>query len=210
MIIDTLRKALLDRAKHNDWFTAKGKLTKRGRDGCIDFLIGAALTAEALGAKDAYNQISLQAFLGASGRLEEFLNEKSMPTMEELETLTFPDDHVKGGPCATCIAERDHTFPDGTSSVFCTNFAMQVKKLYPDITKVMGFNCTDNPVDHHEIGACGGHDFAVVADRYIVDHWLRDVVGDAGPVVFDLNDPASEDAIRHRYGDRTKWTEVAA
>lgn len=128
-------------------------------------------------------------------------------TFEELDALRFDDDHLEGD-CPTCRADAEHTFPDGSASFFCTSHARQVKKRYPEITKVMGFETKDNPVDHYEIGACEGHDFAVVADRYIVDHWLRYVVGDTGPMVFDMQDPASEDAIRHRYGDKSKWTEI--
>lgn len=74
-ITKALRVMLLDRAKYNSWFGANGKLTKRGRDGCIDFLVGAAATAEALGDKQAYKAISMQAFMCASGRADEFLKE---------------------------------------------------------------------------------------------------------------------------------------
>lgn len=129
----------------------------------------------------------------------------SIPSKAELEALEFPDDHLDDD-CPVCDdGNYGHTFPDGTSSVVCTNCARQVKHRFPAITKIVGFDTENNPVNNPHIAHAGGHDFAIVADRYIVDPWLRDVC-DEDTMVYDMHDEADRYAILDRYGDPTKWT----
>ena len=207
--IDKFRADINQRALRQGWWLTSGKkLSAKGQQNLLEALCGASVALEAVGSPEA-SRFTAAAFLASCGRYEEFLNQQPVIDMEELEALRFPDNHTSGS-CAVCSeGTHGHEFPDGSSSVVCTSFAYQVKALYPNNAKVVGFNCTDNPVDHHEVKACDGHDFAVVDGRYIVDFWLRDVVGDAGPCVFDMTDGASADAIKHRYGDRSKWQAVS-
>jgi hypothetical protein len=207
--LDKFRDDINARAKQQGWWLTPGKkLRASGRQNLLEALCGASVALDAVGHPEC-GRFTTAAFLVSCGRYEEFLNEVPIPTLAELHALSFPDNHVKDGPCAVCDeGAYGHEFPDTSSSVVCTNFARQVQALYPKITKVVGFYTCDNPVDHHEISACEGHDFAVVGGRYIVDFWLRDVVGDVGPCVFDMQDATSAESIKHRYGDRTKWKEL--
>ena len=203
--LDKFRNDINARAIRQGWWLTPGKKLKAsGRQNLLEALCGASVALDAVGHPEC-GRFTSATFLVSCGRYEEFLNETPIPTLEELQALTFPDNHT-GDDCKVCSdGTHGHEFPDRSSSVVCTNFARQVQKLYPKITKVVGFYTKSNPVDHHEISKCEGHDFAVVNGRFIVDFWLRDVVGDVGPCVFDIDDPASSEAIIHRYGDPQKW-----
>ncbi|SDG95895.1 hypothetical protein SAMN05216466_106188 [Paraburkholderia phenazinium] len=95
-------------------------------------------------------------------------------------------------------------FPDGGSATVCTNYANHIAgTLGTGRVTVVGFWGEDNPTSR--IGQdAGGHDFAVIDGRWIVDPWLRLVWGDEA-WVFDLNDPADAAAIAQLYGDRDRW-----
>ncbi|RCV93745.1 hypothetical protein DU506_00910 [Vreelandella rituensis] len=73
---------------------------------------------------------------------------------------------------------------------------------------VYGFCTRDNPVGNPDIQDwVGGHDFALIRGRYIVDPWLGvySAMVPAG-TVFDLQEPADRAAIRHHYGDPARWS----
>ncbi len=55
--------------------------------------------------------------------------------------------------------------------------------------------------------AVGGHDFAVVDDRFIVDPWIRLVEGMAELICFDLHDPGAA-TTADLFGDRSPWEEA--
>ena len=96
------------------------------------------------------------------------------------------------------------TFPSGQSAVECTGYALAIKSKLGDRAKVYGFYGEDNPTS--EIGKdAGGHDFAVVDGRYIVDPWLTDVWG-GKKGVFDLENPDDQPEIKRLYGDRATWS----
>lgn len=98
-------------------------------------------------------------------------------------------------------------FPDGTSAICCTNYAIQIFKAMPGRVRIFGFANEDNPtsrVAREELHP-GGHDFAVVDDRYIVDPWLRLVLGEKGPIVFDMHDEVQAAIALDNYGPRSCW-----
>lgn len=96
------------------------------------------------------------------------------------------------------------TFPDGTPWAFCTNWARMVRRIMGERAQIFGFSEEANPGS--EIAAdCGGHDFAVVDERYIVDGWVKNVELRHGASVIDLLDPANADLIARLYGDRACW-----
>ncbi|WP_046867184.1 hypothetical protein [Microvirga massiliensis] len=95
-------------------------------------------------------------------------------------------------------------FPDGSRSVECTNWMVYVRRLLGNRVEFCGFFEEDNPSS--EIAQdVGGHDFAVVDGRYIVDGWVKHVAGLADRTVFDMHDPSDHAVIRRLYGDREQW-----
>lgn len=87
----------------------------------------------------------------------------------------------------------------------CTNCAWYVVDRLNE-GDVWGFLVKDNPtVSHEAIIVCGGHDFAVVGNRYIVDIWISLYTGCEEQIVFDLGNPADADKIQAIFGDPKCW-----
>lgn len=98
--------------------------------------------------------------------------------------------------------EQCHVFPDGWASAICTNWMRYVARiLRRDRVEFRGFldNGSEIARDY------GGHDFAIVDGRHIVDGWLVHVAGLHPTAVLDLEDPADADAIDRLYGARSTW-----
>ncbi|ARL04218.1 hypothetical protein [Burkholderia pseudomallei] len=103
-------------------------------------------------------------------------------------------------------------FPDGTSAITCTNYAVQVGRKLPDRTEIFGFANEHNPtsrVAREEIHP-GGHDFALVDGRYLVDPWIRLVAAACDQICFDLGDPADAELVRDLYGPRECWRRMTS
>lgn len=99
------------------------------------------------------------------------------------------------------------SFPDGASATVCTNYAIQIGRRLPERTLIFGFANTDNPlsrVAREEIHP-GGHDFAVIDDRFIVDPWVRLVAGVSEQICFDLEDEHDAAIALDFYGPREAW-----
>jgi hypothetical protein len=95
--------------------------------------------------------------------------------------------------------------PDGEIAFICTNSANYVvSQLGEGI--VCGFYVEDNPVEDIEISSVGGHDFAVIRGRYIVDLWIMHYAGTRDKCVFDMNDKNDKSIIKELYGDPDKWS----
>jgi len=101
--------------------------------------------------------------------------------------------------------DEESQFPNGLSACVCTHGAQTVCQ---SISRgvVMGYRHDDNPGT-----VCGefagGHDFAVIDGRYIVDYWIKWVACLADRAVFDLVYDADE--VRRLYGDKKRWTLVS-
>jgi hypothetical protein len=68
--------------------------------------------------------------------------------------------------------------------------------------EVRGYWHEDNPTAR--VGEVeDGHDFAVTADRFLVDPWLHHYYGDSP--VLDLTEPAGQAEALARYGPQEKW-----
>lgn len=93
----------------------------------------------------------------------------------------------------------------GISAVVCTGYAAELFCIFgPKRTMLFGFHGDDNPTSR--IGReYGGHDFAVIDDRYVVDPWLDDTANESKQVVFDLEAPDDQPIIQELYGDRRCW-----
>lgn len=98
--------------------------------------------------------------------------------------------------------------PNGEQMGICTNNAHYVAQmLSKDHTvRVFGFLSEDNPVENQEIMDVGGHDFAIVNDRYIVDIWLSVYAGESNQAIFDLKDPKDRKLAQQYYGNPEKWS----
>ena len=65
----------------------------------------------------------------------------------------------------------------------------------------------DNPsVTHAGVIVAGGHDFALIDDRYIVDLWISLYTGEEEQVVYDLSKPSDHEKIHAIYGDPVNWS----
>src|SRR6185369_5608665 len=92
-----------------------------------------------------------------------------------------------------------HHFPDGDPVGLCWGGANQVVRDMGGVR--FGFPERED-VENQD--TCGGHDFAVVDNRFIVDYWLEFVVGEKRGV-FDMQDPQDAAFIKHYYGDPANW-----
>lgn len=97
-------------------------------------------------------------------------------------------------------------FADGSPTFSCDSWAEQVKSALPANARVYGFWLEDNHVPALE-NCCDGHTFAVIDGRFIVDGWLKNVEQLSPRAVFDLEDPADAEAIKHFYGNPENWKE---
>lgn len=125
-----------------------------------------------------------------------------------VEPIIVPiDDFDKLPEVVRNTYEVESRFPDDTSAICCTNYAAQILRAMPGRVKIFGFANENNPtsrVAREELHP-GGHDFAVVDDRYIVDPWLRLVRGEDGPIVLDMQDLDEARLALHTYGPRNCW-----
>jgi hypothetical protein len=108
--------------------------------------------------------------------------------------------------CVTKVGDNPAKFPDGSPWAECTSWAIYVRRNEGKRAKIYGFDSDENP-DSEIAQLCGGHDFAVVADRFIVDGWVVNVEGMSKHAVFDLRDPADRPIIHRLYGDPVVWLE---
>lgn len=129
-------------------------------------------------------------------------NDNNIYSLEEADELY--KEHGNNTPELQCI------FEDGSSAITCTNYAIHIFKDMPDRTKIYGFANKDNPdsrVAKEEIHP-GGHDFALVDDRYLIDPWIKLVASDGKQICFDLTDPIDAAKVRVDYGPRECWTHM--
>jgi len=97
-------------------------------------------------------------------------------------------------------------FANGESVFQCTTSARRVAKEFGG--RLVGFLGEDNP--DAEIGKGeNGHDFAIIAERFIVDYWGAHVVSVIDRAVFDLTDTADEAIVARLYGSKHTWRTVS-
>jgi len=100
--------------------------------------------------------------------------------------------------------------PHGGSGVCCTEYAKHIRlSLKPDGHKVdvVGFANEDNPTSLCAIDEYhpGGHDFAIVDGRYLIDPWVRLVAGLEQQIFYDLEDEKDLAKALSVYGPRDCW-----
>lgn len=106
-------------------------------------------------------------------------------------------------------AEGVSLYPDGSYAVVCTDGACQVLSHMGrgEIWGYAGDNNQHAKLGMHDVGE-GGHDFAVVDGRYLVDVWLKHVDQTVDRSVFDLEDKADAKEVADLYGDKSKWVRL--
>lgn len=123
----------------------------------------------------------------------------------ELDAATL--EAIFGDQEAYCIRhgeeDEESVFPDGTAAFVCTNWATYVRRVAGERAKLYGFFEHDNP-GSSIARDFGGHDFAVVDDRFIIDCWATDL-GAGTRSVLDMNDHEHAADIASLYGDRLLW-----
>lgn len=97
--------------------------------------------------------------------------------------------------------------PHGGSACCCTDYATHIYLALPGRVQIFGFANEDNPMSRvaRERIHPGGHDFAVVDSRYLVDPWPRLVPGVLDQMTFDFQDPADAALLLDVYGPRHCW-----
>ena len=106
--------------------------------------------------------------------------------------------------------DMSSTFPDG-GITNCTNYARNVQKALPaGAVRVVGFSNEKNPDSDvvREGWHPGGHDFAIVDNRYLVDPWAKLLARVRDRVVYDLQDDQDARVVARTYGDSAIWSEL--
>lgn len=110
----------------------------------------------------------------------------------------------------TAMPDTESLMPDGSSAVCCTNYAHYVRSTLGALghqVQVVGFANEDNPTSRCAIDEFhpGGHDFAIVDSRYLVDPWVRLVAGVEDQIFYDLNNSDDAKKAHEIYGPRSLW-----
>lgn len=100
--------------------------------------------------------------------------------------------------------------PDDSSATCCTNYANHVRSVLEAMSyevEVVGFANEDNPSSlcAKEEFHPGGHDFAIVNQRYLVDPWVRLVACVEDQIFYDLSDKVDAGKALEIYGPRHCW-----
>lgn len=98
-------------------------------------------------------------------------------------------------------------FDSGGFCCRCVDAAIKVIQKFGG--RVVGYNCSQNPSALIGKKLCEGHDFAVVAERFIVDYWAFQVARVIERPVLDITQPKDYQLVRQLYGDENKWEQVA-
>ena len=120
-------------------------------------------------------------------------------TKDDLEAL-FSDRSSFG------LSEDATRLPDGEDLDNATAICRYVRRALGDRAALYGFLFDDNPTARVSDTLAGGHDFAVVDHRYVVDGWVPFTPSlGIRQAVFDLTDAADRAIINRLYGDMSTW-----
>lgn len=124
--------------------------------------------------------------------------------------MSHPDHPVAGALHHLFIKNADdHWEADEEGWSICTNWAAKIQdKLAPGRVVIAGFLTENNPTATRMDYLAGGHDFAIVDGRWIVDPWITEVECEDKRGVYDLEVPF-DDFMTSIYGDPKCWEVVA-
>lgn len=146
-----------------------------------------------------------------AGKLDSLAAAKKLDTLfgsDEALGVRFVDHHYNEIPM-TEDADGQSVFPDGSSATICTDYAEQVRqKLEGHEVQIVGFANEDNPNSAvvREEWHPGGHDFAIVDHRWLIDPWARLVGGFRDQIVYDLQDAEDAQKVAEIYGNPLNWS----
>ena len=127
----------------------------------------------------------------------------SIMTLAQFEALrkTMPIEALPG---------MESRLADGGSGTCCTDYAEFIYNALPGRVEIWGFANEDNPNCRiaQEEWHPGGHDFAIVDNRFIVDPWPRLVACTCDQMVFDLKDSDEAEAASRIYGTKGDWVRL--
>lgn len=103
--------------------------------------------------------------------------------------------------------EGQWVFRSGGCCGRCTDSAIKVAEAFAG--RVVGYYSSENHSASVGNGCCEGHDFAIIADRFIVDYWAYRVARVIDRPVFDLRDPKQLDLARLFYGNEGFWNDIS-
>ena len=126
-------------------------------------------------------------------------------SLHELETRFASEEPIGIYYGENTYGDERAYLPSGEEMGRCTNCAWQVVEMLGE-GEVFGYRADHNPaVTDTEIVGCGGHDFALVGGRFVVDLWISLYAGAQPRVVYDLQAPDLFDKVRAIYGDPRCW-----
>ncbi len=96
-------------------------------------------------------------------------------------------------------------FANGESVFRCTTSARRVAEAFGG--EVVGFHREDNPSAAILDGE-DGHDFALIADRFVVDYWAAYAAGVIERPILDLLNADDCAAALRLYGPKSAWKSV--
>jgi hypothetical protein len=96
-------------------------------------------------------------------------------------------------------------FQSGGDCLRCFDSAVKVARQFHG--SVVGYTSSKNPSAYIAEPFCDGHDFALIAHRFIVDYWAQGV-GLIGGSIFDLRSERDRKEVCRLYGNRAAWEEV--
>lgn len=118
------------------------------------------------------------------------------------ETGLTENEYAAAGHDPQCF-EETALLPGGGSLGICTHGADYVIKTLGQGARY-GFHVEDNPsVTDRTVINAGGHDFALIESRYIVDPWYALTVNGQG--VFDLESAVDRKKAQKIYGSTDSW-----
>ena len=94
-------------------------------------------------------------------------------------------------------------FADGSACAVCTSSARRIAREFGG--EVFGYLSKMNPAAEIGGALCGGHDFAVIAGRWIVDYWAFHVARIVRTPVLDLDSPQDRQLASRLLGERAAW-----
>ena len=128
------------------------------------------------------------------------MNTTKLPTAAQLEAFWGIEEQI---PCSTKKDGR-YLLPDGSDLMICTSWARYVRRIEGQAVTIHGFMERQNP-GARLARVAGGHDFALLDGRYIIDTWAK-FAGHAEKAVFDLHSTDDAPLIADLYGDRNAWS----
>ena len=95
-------------------------------------------------------------------------------------------------------------FAAGSACAICTSSALQVMHRFHGV--VQGYWSMDNTTALIGGPQLDGHDFALIASRWLVDYWAWHVAHLIQTPIFDLNAFKDRDSVDQLYGPTIKWS----